>query len=54
MRYVLTFWFAFALIFALMAGCTEDSGEGGSGGAAGGTGGMAGTGGTAGTGGLVQ
>jgi hypothetical protein len=51
MRYVLTFWFAFALIFALMAGCTEDSGEGGSGGAAG-TGGSAGTGGMAGTGGL--
>jgi len=55
MRYVLTFWFAFALTFALMAGCTEDGGEGGSGGAAGtgGTGGMAGTGGTAGTGGMA-
>jgi hypothetical protein len=50
MRYVFGFWFAFVLSLALMAGCSDENGQGGSGGT-GGTGGMAGTGGTAGGGG---
>lgn len=59
MRYVFRFWFAFALGLALMAGCTEENGEGGSGGTAGtggsaGTGGLGGTGGVGGTGGMPE
>jgi hypothetical protein len=49
MRYVFRCWFALALGLALMAGCSDENGEGGSGGTAG-TGGMAGTGGAAGSG----
>jgi hypothetical protein len=41
MRYIFPLSVAFALTFALMAGCTEDGGEGGSGGMAG-TGGVGG------------
>jgi hypothetical protein len=49
MRCVLRFGFAFALSLVLMAGCSEDSGEGGSGGTAG-----MGGGGTGGAGGMVS
>jgi predicted outer membrane repeat protein len=53
MRYLIRFWFAFALSVMLSFGCSEGGGEGGSGGTAGtgGIGGMAGTGGIGGTGG---
>ena len=50
MRSQLGFLGAFALSLALMAGCSDENGEGGSGGTAG-TGGTAGSGGMAGTGG---
>ena len=55
MRYVFSFGFALALGLALMAGCSDEDGEGGSGGTAGGcgNGGAAGTAGDGGSGGAV-
>ncbi len=47
MRWVFIFWFALALSLVLMAGCSDENGEGGSGGTAG-TGGSSGTGGSGG------
>ncbi len=54
MYYGFRLWFALALGLALMAGCSDENGQGGSGAAAGtgGSAGAGGTGGTAGTGGV--